>query len=205
MKFYITIFFVFFLSFCNSQEKRKHIGDSEFQRKMNADFKDASRSPLKKRDLKNFKGLSFFPIDNKFKVTANLKKLNDSTVYKFNTTTSRIVEYHKYGILTFVIDNKKHSLNLFKSVNSYGNKAKYSNSLFLPFYDKTNGKTSYKGGRFIELKTFNISKDKTIVIDFNQAYNPYCAYNSKYSCPIVPSQNRLNIKIEAGVMAYKIE
>ena len=78
----------------------------------------------------------------------------------------------------------------------------YANYLFLPFNDNTNGKTSYGGGRFIDLEIPEAGS-KTIVIDFNKSYNPYCAYNHKYSCPIPPSENNLNVEISAGVKAYK--
>ena len=76
----------------------------------------------------------------------------------------------------------------------------YEDYLFLPFLDNTNGVTSYGGGRYIELR---ISKGDSIEIDFNSAYNPYCAYNEKYSCPIVPRENYLDIEVKAGVKAFK--
>ena len=75
------------------------------------------------------------------------------------------------------------------------------NFLFLPFKDLSNGKSSYGGGRFIDLE-MPLSNSKTIIIDFNKAYNPYCAYNHKFSCPIPPKENNLNIDILAGVKAY---
>ena len=77
-----------------------------------------------------------------------------------------------------------------------------ANLLFLPFNDSSNGKTSYGGGRFIDIEIPENSS-KSIIIDFNKAYNPYCAYNHKYSCPIPPKENLLVIPIAAGVKAYK--
>ena len=71
--------------------------------------------------------------------------------------------------------------------------------LFLPFIDDTNGEESYGGGRYIDLR---IPEGDTIVIDFNKSYNPYCAYNDKYSCPIVPRINYLALEVRAGVMAF---
>ncbi|WP_321538818.1 DUF1684 domain-containing protein [Flavobacterium piscinae] len=72
--------------------------------------------------------------------------------------------------------------------------------MFLPFTDLTSGIESYGGGRYIDLK---IQEGKIWTIDFNQAYNPYCAYNEKYSCPIVPEENDLKVEIKAGVKAFK--
>ena len=76
----------------------------------------------------------------------------------------------------------------------------YKDYLFLPFLDDTNGEGSYGGGRYIDLR---IPDSDTMIIDFNTAYNPYCAYNDRYSCPIVPRQNYLDVAIEAGVKAFK--
>ena len=75
----------------------------------------------------------------------------------------------------------------------------YEDYLFLPFLDNTNGEESYGGGRYVEAR---IPEGDTIIIDFNKAYNPYCAYNEKYSCPIVPRQNYLPIEVKAGVKAF---
>jgi hypothetical protein len=77
----------------------------------------------------------------------------------------------------------------------------YADYLFLPFNDASNGKTTYGGGRFIDLE-IPAAGNKTIEIDFNKAYNPYCAYNHNYSCPIPPDENNLNILVNAGVKDF---
>ncbi|TYP99407.1 hypothetical protein C7447_1013 [Tenacibaculum adriaticum] len=185
---------------CNAQKKRTLTGKSEFQLEMNAKFKDASKSPLTKKGLKKFKGLDFFPIDEKYKVTAKLTKTPDAPLFKFPTTTNRVVTYKKYGVVSFIIDNKEFELDIYQDEHP---KEEYKDYLFLPFLDKTNGKTSYAGGRFVEVYTTDEQQNGTITIDFNKAYNPYCAYSNRYSCPITPRNNYLDIKIEAGVMTYK--
>ena len=78
--------------------------------------------------------------------------------------------------------------------------AEYEDYLFLPFTDKTNGDSSYGGGRYLDLK---LPEGDSIIIDFNQAYNPYCAYNDKYSCPVPPKSNNLDIEVLAGVKTFK--
>jgi uncharacterized protein (DUF1684 family) len=79
---------------------------------------------------------------------------------------------------------------------------KYRNLLFLPFTDRTTGKESYDGGRYIDLDMSSIQNNE-VVIDFNKAYNPYCAYVSgRYSCPIPPAENRLAVAVKAGEMRY---
>jgi uncharacterized protein (DUF1684 family) len=76
----------------------------------------------------------------------------------------------------------------------------FEDYLFLPFLDDTNGETSYAGGRYLDLR---IPKNDLIILDFNETYNPYCAYNERYSCPIVPRENYIPLKIEAGIKAFK--
>ncbi|AUC16122.1 hypothetical protein BTO06_13565 [Tenacibaculum sp. SZ-18] len=199
-RFFITLIVIIFCFSCSSKAKRKHQGNSDYQKEMNAKFKDASTSPLTKKDLKTFKGLPFFPIKNKFKVVAKLNKTKDSKIFSFPTTTERIAKYKKYGVVNFSIDEKNFSLDIYKDPNPLPG---FKDYLFLPFFDKTNGKTTYKGGRFVDITTNDETKDGTILIDFNKAYNPYCVYNDKFSCPITPRENFLNIPIEAGMMNYK--
>lgn len=200
MKKIILIVFVITSMSCNSQGKRAVLGESEFQKELNRDFKDASKSPLTKKGLKEFKGLDFFPIEAKYKVVAKFEETPNAPIFNFPTTTDRIAVYKKYGIITFSIDGRDFELLVYKNVNP---KPEYANNLFLPFLDNTNGKTSYKGGRFIDLYTTDIKSNGTIEVDFNKAYNPYCAYSDRYSCPITPPDNYLDIEIKAGVKAYK--
>lgn len=182
-----------------SQEKKEIPGETEFQKELNAEYKDASTSPLKKKDLKTFKGLEFFPVDNKFKVTANFKTTPDSKVFKMPTSTDRKPEYRRYGIATFTIDGKEFALEVYQN-QSLMKEEEYKDYLFIPFTDETNGFESYGGGRYIDV---SIPKGNTMEIDFNKAYNPYCAYNDKYSCPIPPRVNFLKTEIKAGVKAFK--
>jgi uncharacterized protein len=114
------------------------------------------------------------------------------------TSTERLPEYKKYGELYFELDGKKLKLNVYQNIDLIKKKG-YEDYLFLPFSDVTNGKESYIGGRYIDMRILN---NKTWTIDFNKAYNPYCAYNYKYSCPIVPLENDLDVEINAGVKKF---
>ena len=106
--------------------------------------------------------------------------------------------YIKFGEAHFKIDGKALVLNIYQNIE-LSKKKEYVDYLFLPFSDLTCGKESYIGGRYIDLK---IPTSDTILIDFNTAYNPYCAYNHKYSCPIVPLENDLPVAINAGVKKF---
>ena len=99
-----------------------------------------------------------------------------------------------FGILSFTIKGLNYSLKVYQSESSVLESSDY---LFLPYLDATNGITTYGGGRYLDLK---IPKGDSIWLDFNKSYNPYCVYNERYSCPIVPRENLLPIKVDAGVM-----
>jgi len=117
------------------------------------------------------------------------------------TTTDRLPVYVKYGEAYFVLDGVQCKLNIYQNQELI-KLEKYRDYLFIPYLDETSGKESYGGGKYLDLR---IPKGDSILIDFNKAYNPYCAYNHHYSCPIPPYENRLNVAVEAGVKAYTLE
>ena len=196
------VFAFFLLATCLSscgQNKQPILGETEFQIKMNSAYKDATTSPLKDKDRKNFEGLDFFKFDSTYVVKAHFKRTLNEVAFKMKTTTDRLPSYIKYGELTFNLKGEDFKLNIYQNQDLI-KKEGYEDYLFLPFLDETNGLESYGGGRYIDTR---IPEDDTFIIDFNQAYNPYCAYNDKYSCPIVPRENYLKTRIEAGVKAFK--
>ena len=195
LNFKFTAVFCFFLVLFNCKEgKRFSTTESEFQTSLNALFKDASRSPLKPEDIKTFEGLSFFAIDSSFVVVSKLKRTNTNDFFEMKTSTTRLSKERVFGILSFTIKGLNYSLKVYQSESSVLESSDY---LFLPYLDATNGITTYGGGRYLDLK---IPEGDSIWLDFNKSYNPYCVYNERYSCPIVPRENLLPIKVDAGVM-----
>lgn len=182
-----------------AQDKRPILGETAYQKEQNAKFKDATISPLKDKDRKDFKGLDFFKFDSTYVVTANFKRTPNEKVFKMKTTTDRTPEYVKYGELNFSLKGKAFTLNIYQNQGLIEEEG-FEDYLFLPFLDETNGLESYGGGRYIDTR---IPNGDTMIIDFNEAYNPYCAYNDKYSCPIVPRENYLKTRVEAGVKVFK--
>jgi len=170
-----------------------------FQKKLNEDFKNVEKSPLTENDLANFTELSFFPIDTTYTVKAKIERIKDAKPFKMQTTTDRLPIYVLFAVASFELNGKNYSLEIYQNENLM-NSTIDKNYIFLPFTDMSNGKTSYEGGRYIDLE---VPKGDELIIDFNQAYNPYCAYNPKFSCPIPPKQNHLDTFIEAGVKKYK--
>lgn len=185
---------------CTSQNNQYEDEIKQFQYQLNTEFADATTSPLTPEDLKTFKALDFFAIDEKYKVEATLELTPFSPVFEMKTTSDRLPLYKKYGVATFSIDGENMQLNLYQNQQLI-NSPEYGNLLFVPFNDASNGSLSYGGGRFIDIEIPTSTKN-TIIIDFNKAYNPYCAYNHSYSCPIPPVENNLKVKILAGVKAY---
>ena len=202
MKKILLLFSLFLITSCNSQDKRVLIGETVYQQELNASYKDASKSPLKKKDLKNFKGLDFFPVDSSFIVTAKLVKTKDAPTFEMATTTDRKPLYKEYGILTFKIQGKDCKLTIYQSQDDLRDE-KYKDYLFLPFTDDTSGNESYGGGRYMDVMTTDEKLDGTIVLNFNNTYNPYCAYNDRYSCPLTPRKNHLDVEIKAGVKVFE--
>lgn len=196
----LVILFILILSaFSCAQDKLPLLGETEYQREMNAKFKDALKSPLTKKDRKVFRTLDFFKFDSAYVVKAKLKLTPNETPFVMPTTTEREPLYVKYGILSFKLKDSLFSLNVYRDLELIKEEG-FKDHLFLPFMDHTNGEDSYAGGRYIELK---LPENDTITIDFNEAYNPYCAYNKRYSCPIVPMENYLKTYIKAGVKKYE--
>ncbi|MDO1512407.1 DUF1684 domain-containing protein [Maribacter confluentis] len=189
----LTLLIILQLCIANAQSYNQSVLD--FQQHLNEEYKNPDESPLDKKDLKRFKGHDFFPINEKYRVVAKFTKIMNPTPFLMKTTTSRLSMYEVYGVANFELDGQEYQLNVYQN-HKLRETEEYKNYLFLPFTDLTNGDQTYGGGRFIDLE---IPEEETIVIDFNKAYNPYCAYNSNYSCPIPPKENDLDTQIMAGI------
>ncbi|MFT7065004.1 MAG: hypothetical protein ACJAUO_000571 [Sediminicola sp.] len=170
----------------------------EFQKKKNLEFKDPESSPLPDRYRIDFEGLAFFQPDTTFRVVAKFVRTPEAIPFMMPTTTDRKSKEVTFGVAYFSLKGEKYELQVYQN-QELMLEEKYEDYLFLPFLDATNGEESYSGGRYIDL---SIPEGDSLTIDFNKAYNPYCAYNKKYSCPIVPVINSLPLKIRVGVKAF---
>ncbi len=194
MKFSLYVILFFCSIFCFSQSETSQ----EYQDNLNKEYANKKESPLTDEDFQTFKSLNFYEINPKFIVEAKFIKSENEKVFEMKTSTTRLPKYLKYGELHFKIDDLDYVLNVYQNIDLI-KKTGYEDYLFLPFSDLTCGNESYIGGRYIDLR---IPKTDKITIDFNKSYNPYCAYNHKYSCPIVPLENDLKIDILAGVKKF---
>jgi uncharacterized protein (DUF1684 family) len=155
-------------------------------------------SPLKAEDTVF---LDFFEPDPTYKVRANVQLVKNKKPFDMATYNGKKKPYRKYAVLHFRLLGQLYSLEVYQSVK-LSQDPKYKNHLFLPFKDLTNYETTYGGGRYLDLSIPDI-QGEVIEIDFNKAYNPYCAYSDGYSCPIPPDANKLPVAIPAGEKMYR--
>ncbi|HEY6503400.1 MAG TPA: DUF1684 domain-containing protein [Chitinophagaceae bacterium] len=145
--------------------------------------------------------LKFFPVNEKYKITAKFERVRNGSWFSMPTSGTMKKVFRVYGTLHFTIHDTALTLNIYQS-QQLMTVEEYREHLFLPFTDLTSGEETYSSGRYIDL-TFNDITGDRIVIDFNKAYNPYCAYVSgKYNCPIPPKENNLTVAILAGEKNY---
>jgi len=156
-------------------------------------FKFSKNSPVPENMRWKFKKLNYFPIDISYKVKASYTKISSHDELMIQTSSGGPRVYVTMGVFEFKLQGTPLKLKAYQE-KSWQTEAGH-NALFLPFTDLTTGKSTYGAGRYLDIKK---PAEKEAVIDFNLAYNPYCAYNHNYSCPIPPSDNNLNVAIESG-------
>lgn len=154
---------------------------------------DPEQKMLNEEEIKSFGGLDYFYFDSTYQITATFKK-SKGKKFEMPTSTERLPIYRRYGLITFVFQGKECTLEVYQNM-ALRKKKKYKNYLFIPFRDETSRNETYGGGRYLDVE---IPKGELIELDFNLAYNPYCAYSHRYSCPIPPDENTLKISILAG-------
>lgn len=154
-------------------------------------FQQDPNSPIPKDERNNFKNLSYFPVDVGYQYECELKLYEEPEKVTIGTNRGDLREYIRYGYFEFTVAGKECKLDVFKMPGT--------THLFVPFRDVTSGKETYGAGRYIELEQ---NRTGIYTLDFNLAFNPYCAYNESYSCPLPPEQNTLKVEIRAGEKNY---
>lgn len=156
---------------------------------------------LNVEERKEHPSLCYFSPDTNFRVTAIFKK-EIGPIFLMPLTNNKTAEYRKYGTLTFTINDTVCVLNVYQNMSLRRDKA-YKNYFFIPFKDGTSSKSTYGAGRYMDCTIWK--KQQLVQLDFNFAYHPYCAYSYRYSCPIVPTENYINVSIIAGECYYEHE
>jgi uncharacterized protein (DUF1684 family) len=163
----------------------------EFRHEKDHFFADNPHSPLTHEQKEHFNGLDYFPENPSLKLELTLKESTDKEEITIQTSTGDIQTYQRVGTFRFEVDGQETGLTVFANQHGY----------FLPFVDSLAGSETYPAGRYTEPEQLPNGK---FLLDFNFAYNPYCAYNEQWSCPLTPFENRLKVPIRAGEKVYKI-
>jgi uncharacterized protein (DUF1684 family) len=153
-------------------------------------FRHDPQSPLTPPQRRDFAGLRYFDEDPSLRLTVDVERFPKPETIRMQTSTGDISEYERYGRFRFAHDGQEAALTIFRNELGY----------FLPFADSLAGQETYGAGRYLEPEEL---PDSRFLVDFNLAYNPYCAYNEHWSCPITPAENRLKIPIRAGEKVYE--
>lgn len=153
-------------------------------------FRSDASSPIPEQLRASFTGLSYFPPDSSYEVDADFTPFTTPDTVRMQTSTAGDIRTAlRLGRFTMTVKGSKVALTAYVFVGSD------ASELFVPFADKTNGFETYDAGRYLDVEKRD---DGDYVIDFNAAYNPYCAYNPSFSCPLVPAENNLKVAIRAG-------
>lgn len=155
------------------------------RRQKNQFYKNSPQSPLTPEQQDVFEGLNYYDYNPALQLTVKIEPFADAKLVPIQTTTGDVRQYKRFGRFSFTVDGQEAELTLYEA--DYG--------FFLPFVDAGANTETYPAGRYLEPEYLG---DNHFEIDFNQAYNPYCAYNEGWSCPITPAENRVKVSIRAG-------
>ncbi len=150
-------------------------------------------SPVPENERGRFTGLKYFPPDQEYRVIVKLQPYLDPQIVTLTTNKGTQQKFHRVGWFDFEINRKKVRLQAYRSVETEDER------LFVPFRDRTSGRETYGSGRYMDLEP---SESDSYMLDFNAAYNPFCAYSDSYVCPFPPKENSLDVEIRAGEKKY---
>ena len=157
----------------------------QFRKEKDEFFRQSPQSPLLPEQQASFTGLSYFPENPELRLSVEVNRFPEGQEVKIQTNTGDVQTYRRFGRFKFEVEGQPAELTIFE--NEYG--------YFLPFADSLAGQETYGAGRYLEPERL---ADGRFDVDFNLAYNPYCAYNERWSCPITPAENRLKLPVRAG-------
>jgi len=186
----------FSVYYVSKQEKEQLYIDSISKLRTEKDmfFATAPDSPFGSNN--HFGSLKYFAVNPDFRVEGQFAAIQDTVPRYMAMTKEKPMRFVKEGYVDFKLKGQSCRLYLYLQPTD----DEHTAHLFIPFTDLTNGKSTYTGGRYLDVKK---EKDgKTVILDFNLCYNPYCVYNTNYSCPIPPSKNNLNLEVEAGEKVF---
>ncbi len=176
----------------------------KFQAELNRQYRDAKESPLDSLDRIHFKRHRFYPLRSKYCVAATCIPTPGMPEFEMPTVSGKTKTFVQVCLITFTIDGHSDTLAAYRNLK-IAEQAQYKDYLFIPFKDYSSGFKSYGGGRYIDwiMPADSLVEIKHVRLDFNQCYNPYCAYSTGWNCPIPPQENYVQTYIHAGVRRWK--
>lgn len=190
----IVAFCSIFISSCSSDVAGGGEYDADeilsMRQEKDAQFSEGNDSPIPANERSSFRGLAYFDPDPAYAVPATFNESTKADTITLQTSKDDIRKAVRAGTFLFQINGKELELAAYSFLDNNADE-----SYFVPFTDMTSGHETYYGGRYLDVP---IQDDEDYVLDFNLAYNPYCAYNENYSCPLVPKENELDVAIRAG-------
>jgi uncharacterized protein (DUF1684 family) len=190
----VAVIFILVYTFADSSANDNYLEKlTKFRAEKDKFFKTSAESPFE--DKKKFATLNYFPPNQTYRIKATVETIKDTTRLKLKMTGGEEESFIRYGYASFKLKDQTHKVLLLLKMGEEGEK----DGLFLPFTDETSGFDTYGGGRYLDLE---LEKNGELMIDFNFAYNPFCAYNHNYTCPVPPKENHIAIKINAGEKDY---
>ncbi|MGB7538623.1 MAG: DUF1684 domain-containing protein [Anaerolineales bacterium] len=165
----------------------------EFHKEKDEYFAKDSHSPLTDEQKRNFEGLKYFPENPGLRLELPIEEFSTKEKITMQTTTGDVQTYRRFGKIRFTVEEREAELTVYQQPDG---------GYFLPFVDSLRGVETYPAGRYLEPRR---TKAGTFEIDFNYSYNPYCAYNEHWSCPITPAENRIPVPIRAGEKIFHSE
>ena len=164
----------------------------EMRSEKDAFFRESHHSPLIPGQQTTFTGLNYFPEEPDLRLKVEVERFPEQEQIQIQTNTGDVQTYTRYGRFRFTVDGDEAELTILENENGY----------FLPFADSLAGTETYGAGRYLEPSRL---ADGHFEVDFNVAYNPYCAYNEMWSCPITPPENRIKVPVRAGEKIFEIK
>ncbi len=165
----------------------------EFRRQKDEFFREDPGSPIPRDQRESFRGLAYYPERDDLVFEVHPVPFEELQTVVMDTSDGAQREYERWARASFEVDGQPAALTLYRDLDQ--------GSLFLPFQDATSGRDTYGAGRYLEVPVLEETEDGEpllVLLDFNYAHHPFCAYSEQYSCPLPPSENRISVAIEAG-------
>ncbi len=166
---------------------------AEFRANKDHFFREDAQSPLPPALRQSFSGLAYYPENPDLRFEVKVERFKDPQTIKMQTSTGDVQDYVRYGRFRFEVEGQPAELTVYSAGDG---------EAFVPFADATSGRETYGAGRYLEIEP--VGRDR-FEVDFNLAYNPWCAYSAHYSCPFPPPENRLQVAIRAGEKDFELE